>query len=137
MEAHFVPLVTILALIQYIRMSIAVGAARSKYGIKAPATTGNPDFERVLRIQLNTLEGLPIFLGSLWLFALYLNPLVAGLLGVVYIIGREMFAIGYAKAADQRSAGFTVQFIATSVLTLGSLVGIVGAMAGSPLQFTL
>lgn len=137
MEVHLVPLITILALIQYFRMGIAVGAARGKFNIKAPATTGNPDFERILRVQMNTLEALPMFLGSMWLFAMYINPLLAGLLGIVWIIGREMYAIGYTKAAEQRSAGFGVQAIATIIMTLGALAGIIAAMAGSSLAFTL
>lgn len=137
MEVHLVPLITILALIQYFRMGIAVGAARGKFGIKAPAMTGNADFERVVRVHMNTLEALPVFLGSMWLFAMYLNPLIAGLLGVVWIIGREMYSIGYTKAADARGAGFGVQAIATILLALGSLAGIIAAMAGTSLAFTL
>ena len=40
---------------------------------RLPAISGNPDFERVFRVQMNTLEWLPIFLPSLWLFAIYIS----------------------------------------------------------------
>jgi len=42
-----------------------VARAHITYGVKLPATTGHPDFERVFRVQMNTLEWMPIFLPSL------------------------------------------------------------------------
>ena len=67
---HFTALVTLLAIGLYFLTGLQVGKARQTFGIKAPAITGNPDFERVFRVQMNTLEWLPIFLPSLWLFAI-------------------------------------------------------------------
>jgi glutathione S-transferase len=116
-----VAIVTLLALILYFMMSLQVGGGRSKYKIEAPAMTGNPDFERLVRIQANTLEWLPIFLVSLWLFATYWNDRVAALIGVVWIVGRILYMTGYAKAASSRSLGFGVQALATGVLLFGAL----------------
>lgn len=116
-------LVTLAALLQFFWTGILVSNARRKYNIDAPATTGNPDFERVFRVQANTLEWLPIFLVSLWLFSLYWDPRIAALLGAVWIVGRVMYALGYSKAADQRSMGFLVQAIAVLLLFLGALIG--------------
>lgn len=121
-------LVTLGALLLYFWTGIQVGQARQKYGVKAPAITGNPDFERVFRVQMNTLEWLPLFLASLWIFAMYWNPLVAAGLGLVWIIGRVMYAQGYAKAADQRSMGFMVQGLAVLVLFGGGLIGAIMAL---------
>ena len=122
MQNHIAPaIVTILALLLYFYMGLRVGQGRSKYDVPAPAITGNPDFERLFRVQANTLEWLPIFLPALWLFALYWNDLVAAGLGAVWIVGRYVYMTGYSKAAGSRSAGFGVQAIATAALLFGAL----------------
>ena len=63
-------LVTLLALLVYFWIMIRAGAARGKHGIKAPAITGHPDFERKLRVQQNSLELLIMFIPSLWIFSI-------------------------------------------------------------------
>jgi len=129
MQNHnLVAVVTILALLLYFIMSLRVGRARSTYNIPAPAISGNPDFERIFRIQANTLEWLPIFLPSLWLFAFYWGDRVAALIGVAWIVGRFMYMTGYAREASARSAGFGIQALATGVLLLGALGRIVWQM---------
>ena len=86
-----------------------------------------------MRVQSNTLEWLPIFLPSLWLFALYWNELVAAALGLVWIIGRLLYATGYMADPAKRSTGFFIQFLATAVLLLGALGRIIFSLAtGSP-----
>src|SRR4051812_34395709 len=82
---HFTALVTCLAIAFYFFLSTRVAAARIKSGVKAPAITGDPDFERVFRVHMNTLEWMPIFLPSLWLFAVYISDPVAAVLGLVWI----------------------------------------------------
>jgi glutathione S-transferase len=122
MESHaLVAIVTLLALLLYVFMMLRVGQARARYGVEAPAITGQPDFERVFRVHANTLEWLPIFLPSLWLFALFWNDRVAAALGLIWIIGRVFYMTGYTKAAAARSAGFLVQLIAAAVLLFGAL----------------
>jgi glutathione S-transferase len=118
---HDTALVTCLALLFYFYTSIRVAKARAAYKIKAPAISGNPDFERVFRVQMNTLEWLPIFLPSLWLFAIYVSDLYAALAGLVWIVGRFLYMTGYEKAAEKRSAGYMIQLLAAAVLLLGSL----------------
>jgi uncharacterized membrane protein YecN with MAPEG domain len=126
MQSHtLVAIVTILALLLYFVMSLRVGQGRSKYGVAAPAITGNADFERLYRVQANTLEWLPIFLAALWLFALYWDERVAAGLGVVWIIGRYLYMTGYAREASARSLGFGIQALATGVLLCGALGRIV------------
>ena len=87
-EHRWTAVVTLLALLVYAWMGVQVGRARGKSGISAPAMTGDPSLERAVRVQSNTLEWLPIFLASLWLFAIYWNELVAAGMGIVWIIGR-------------------------------------------------
>jgi len=117
---HLTALVTCLAILAYFYFSFLVAKARAKYGIKAPAITGNPDFERIFRVHMNTLEWMPIFLPALWLFAIYISDAVAAALGVVWIVGRILYMTGYAKAANKRSLGFGIQASAAIILWAGA-----------------
>src|SRR5476651_1180391 len=105
---HYTALVTCLAILFYFFTSFWVGKARSTFNIPAPTVSGNPDFERVFRVQMNTLEWMPIFLPSLWLFAFYINDALAAALGLVWIIGRVLYLTGYSQAAAKRGLGFGI-----------------------------
>jgi len=118
---HFTALVTCFAILLYFFTSIKVAKARAAYGVKAPAITGHPDFERVFRVQMNMLEWMPIFLPSLWLFAIYISDPIAAVLGVIWIAGRFLYMTGYSQAAEKRSTGFGIQALACGVLWLGVL----------------
>jgi glutathione S-transferase len=122
---HFTAIVTLLAVMFYFYTSVQVSRARATFDIKAPAVTGHPDFERVFRVQMNTLEWMPIFLPSLWLFAIYVSDNFAAAIGVVWIIGRVLYMTGYSQAASKRGLGFGIQVIASMALWAGALVGIV------------
>lgn len=122
METHaLLAVVTLVSLLVYFWMGYRVGQGRSKYGISAPATSGHDDFERLFRSHQNTLEWLVLYLPSLWLFALYWSDTVAAILGVVWIIGRILYGLGYAKAAGSRGPGFLIQALAVGVLLFGAL----------------
>jgi glutathione S-transferase len=122
-------IVTLLAVLLYFYTSVRVGRARVTYGVKVPAISGHPDFERIIRVQMNTLEWMPIFLPALWLFALYVNDLAAAALGIVWIVGRILYMIGYTEAAGKRGRGFGIQAIATGILFVGALIGVIGRIA--------
>ncbi|MFL6815185.1 MAG: MAPEG family protein [Bradyrhizobium sp.] len=122
---HFTALVTCLAISLYFFTSIRVSQARATFGIKVPSITGNPDFERVFRVQMNTLEWMPIFLPSLWLFAIYVNDPIAAAIGLVWIGGRILYMTGYSQAAERRGRGFGIQAMATGILWVGALGGII------------
>jgi glutathione S-transferase len=122
---HLTALVTCLAILFYFFTGIQVSKARAAFGIKAPAMSGNPDFERVFRVQMNTLEWMPIFLPSLWLFAIYISDPVAAVLGLVWIAGRVLYLTGYSQAANKRGPGFGIQATAAIILWLGALGAIV------------
>ena len=117
---HLTALVTCLAILMYFLFSFQVGKARQTYGVKAPAISGNPDFERIFRVHMNTLEWTPIFLPALWLFAIYISDAIAAALGVVWIVGRVLYMTGYAKAASKRGPGFAIQGGAAIILWLGA-----------------
>ena len=118
-------LVLCLAVLVFIATAIKVGAARGKYGIHAPATSGHPDFERIFRVQQNTLEQLVAFIPSYVLFAQYVSANWAAGIGVVWIVGRIWFALAYYAAAEKRGPGFGLTFSALAVLLLGAMIGIV------------
>jgi glutathione S-transferase len=121
---HFTALVTVLACLTYFYASVLVGRARTKFGVKAPATTGDPGFERVFRAHMNMLEWMPIFLPALWLFAIYVSDAIAALLGVVWIVGRIMYTLAYAQASEKRRAGFAIQTLAAFALLIGAVIAI-------------
>src|SRR5713226_10529076 len=98
-------LITLLALIEYAVLTVMVGSARTRFGIAAPATTGDPTFERYFRVQQNTLEALLIFLPALWIFAQRASYWGAVVLGLVFIAARAEYARGYIKAPEGRSRG--------------------------------
>src|SRR6201994_2036256 len=118
---HFTALITCLAVLFCFFTSFQVGKARATYGIKAPAMSGNPDFERVVRIQMNTLEWLPIFLPSLWLFAIYISDTIAAAIGAVWIVGRIVYMVGYTRSVPGRGPGFAIQSTAVIVLWFGAI----------------
>jgi len=126
---HFTALVTLLAILVYFFSSILVSRARGKFGVKLPAISGNPDFERVFRAQMNTLEWLPIFLPALWLFAVYLSDGIAAAIGLVWVIGRILYVLGYAQAVAKRSLGFAIQALAAIALWAGAFGAIVWRIA--------
>ena len=122
MQPHsLVAIVTLLSLILYFALGLGVARARRKTGIDAPQMTGDPMLERAVRVHHNTLEWLPIYLPSLWLFALYWNDLVAAGAGVVWMIGRVIYAVGYMQDPSKRELGFLIQALACAVLLFGAL----------------
>jgi len=124
-----VAIATLLSLLVYVWMIMRVGGARRRSGISAPAMTGDPDLERHIRVHLNTLEWLPLYLPSLWLFALaWSQDLLAAGLGGVWMLGRILYALGYVKDPGKRELGFMVQGLATAVLLFGALGKLVWSM---------
>ena len=122
---RYTAIVSLLAILFYVYLGTRVANARQKFDVKLPAMTGHPEFERVNRVHLNTLEWMPVFLVPLWLCAIYLGDAVAAVLGLVWIGGRILYFTGYREAADKRHTGFLVQAIACLLLLIGALAGIV------------
>ena len=123
----YVHAVIALALIQFFVFGGLVGRARTTYGVAAPAITGHPIFERYYRVQMNTLEQMMVFLPSLWTFATFVSASWAAGLGLVFVIGRLVYFIGYTKAADKRGIGFGISGLPTMILMIGGLIGAVMA----------
>lgn len=121
---HWPALVTLATLLLLIWCGWLVGKARGKYQVPAPATTGPDDFERVFRVQMNTLENSVLFLPALWLAAIYFSPRVAAILGAVWVASRIWYAIGYASSAKARHVPFGVSLVALIGLIAISFWGV-------------
>jgi glutathione S-transferase len=122
-----VNLIVALALLQFFAFATAVGRAREKYNVPAPATTGNEVFERYFRVQMNTLELLVMFVPGIWMFGFYVSAWVAAGLGAVYLFGRCVYYFAYVKDPRRRSLGYGLSAGPVAALVIGALVGAVRA----------
>jgi uncharacterized MAPEG superfamily protein len=123
----YVHIVIGLALVQFFYFGLEVGRARGRYKIEAPATTGNEVFERYFRVQMNTLEVLVMFIPSILMFGIYMNPYIAAAIGAVYLVGRMIYLSSYVKNPKSRSAGFGLSALPTLILLVGGIAGAVRA----------
>lgn len=122
---HYSAIVTVLAVLFYFFLATRVSVARRKFGVELPSTAGHPEFERVFRVHMNTLEWMPIFLPLLWICAIYFGDGAAALLGLAWIVGRVVYFIGYTRAVKGRIPGFFIQSMACVLLLIGAIAGIV------------
>jgi glutathione S-transferase len=125
MTYHELEIVTLLALLEYLILGVMVGRARGTYGVEAPATTGNPDFERYFRVHANTLEALIVFIPAVWIFSFTVNYHFGVVLGLLFLIARAMYAQGYLSAAAKRGPGALASAAINGILVLVSLIWIV------------
>jgi glutathione S-transferase len=125
MSYHYTAAATLLALLLYAGVSYNVAVARGRFKVKAPAVSGDENFERAYRVQMNTLEQLMFFLPSMWLYAVTLNDIGAAAGGAIWIVGRLIYAFSYVKDPATRSSGFTIAFVAAVGLFLGAAYGVV------------
>lgn len=119
MEA--IAIVTIVALLQFFVFGFQVGQMRARHGVSAPATSGHPEFDRMFRVQQNTLESLVMFVPALWLFGWYVSATWGALIGVGFIAGRWLYKRAYVSDPKKRGPGFGISTAATTILLLGAL----------------
>lgn len=124
MGLHWTALVTLAASAVYGWMLANVGRARGKFKIAAPATDGPVEFQSVLRVQANTVEQMVVFFPALWMCAFFLGDLWAAAGGLIWVIGRIVYAIGYYEAPARRSLGFGITSFGSVALMLGAAIGI-------------
>jgi glutathione S-transferase len=119
---NYVDIVAMLAVIQYLTFAGLVGQARGKYGVKAPATTGSEPFERIYRVQMNTLELLVALLPSLYVAARYWPTHYVAATGTIYLLGRAVYWQAYVRAPARRGLGFILSIGPILALALAGLV---------------
>ncbi len=129
---HLPELVALLAVALLFATIVLTGRARGKYGIKAPATSGHPVFERTYRVQMNTLEQTVLFLPTLWLAARFGNPTWAGILGLVWIVGRIGYVIAYRRDAARRGPAFALAMLAWGLLFVLAAYGVIRLLLLQP-----
>ena len=120
----FVAFVTLLLLAQYTYFIAVVGMARGELNVPAPATSGNDTFERILRVQVNTMEQLMIVLPAMWICANYFSTGFAGTMGLVFLAARFIYSKAYIAEPTSRGTGMIIGFAATIALMLTGLWGV-------------
>ncbi|WP_267222960.1 MAPEG family protein [Dyella silvae] len=128
MTQHLPAIVVLLTILLQFGTVWATGHAREKYGVKAPAISGHPGFERAWRVQMNTLESTAIFLPTLWLAVQYGFSLWGGLAGLVWVFGRVWYAVAYLKDPAKRGPGYMVSSAGWGVVLVLGVVGLVRAL---------
>ena len=121
----FASLITLLVVSLMFWTAINVGRARAKYGIQVPATTGHDVFERIYRVQMNTLEAAALMLPALWVYATTIGDRGAALAGLIWLAGRLWYAMAYPKDPAKRGGGFGVATLPLAGLWLGGLWGVI------------
>lgn len=122
MEQYYpVAVVTLLSGLMLFGMALAVARTHARTGILAPRMTGDPRLERAIRGHANAMEWMPIFLPAMWLFAIYWSPAWAAILGLLWILGRIAYFVGYLADPARRFPGFFIQTTAALLLVLGAL----------------
>jgi glutathione S-transferase len=122
--------ITVLSLMQFFFFGALVGKARAKLGVKAPSMIGPEAFERLVRVHLNTLERLVMFVPLLWMAAQFWNPLWVAGAGVLFLVGRVLYWRGYVRSPEQRSLGNVLTVVSIALLLLANLVGLGKAWLG-------
>ena len=122
---NYVHIVAVLAILQFFLFGILVGRARAKYGIKAPATSGNELFEREFRVHVNTLEQLVGFLPALLIASLYWPNAIIASIGAVYLAGRFYYRRSYVADPSKRGPGFLLTVLPTFTLLGACVIGAV------------
>jgi len=121
MMALLVFLVVVLTVVQLMVFSFLVGRGRIKYDVPAPAMSGHPVWERLNRVHQNSLEQAVIFIPLLLVFAAEFGQREAVVLGLLYLLGRTLYAVGYVRDPKSRGPGATLTFVVQALLALGAI----------------
>jgi glutathione S-transferase len=122
--------ITVLSLMQFFFFGALVGKARARLGVKAPAMNGSETFERLLRVHLNTMERLVMFVPLLWTAAQFWNPLWVSAAGALFLVGRMLYWRGYVRSPEQRGLGNVLTVVSIAFLLLANLAGLGKALLG-------
>jgi glutathione S-transferase len=124
---NYVTLITVLSLVQFIFFGALVAKARGKLGVAAPAMSGSPAFDCLVRVHLNTMERLVLFMPLMWMATQFWAPAWVAAVGAVFLLGRMLYWKGYVKNPEARKLGNIVSMLPIGVLLLANLVGLARA----------
>jgi len=125
---EYTALIILVALAQFLFFTFRVGAKRTKFGIEAPKTSGDETWERLFRVQQNTMEQLVIFIPSMIAFSMYVSATWVVVPGVVFIAGRQLYSHEYITNPGSRVPGMALSLVANAVLLIGALIGLLWKM---------
>lgn len=123
-DMEYIAIVTLLVVLQFFLFSFLVGSMRVKHGVKAPAISGHPQFERAFRVQQNTMEQLVVFIPALWIFGYFIDPRWGAGIGLLFLIGRFVYRAAYMKDPGTRTVGFAIGAASIMTLIIGGLIGV-------------
>ena len=123
-------LALLFVLLIYVWTTITVGQARAKFGIQAPATTGNDTFERIFRAHQNTVEQLVLFVPLLAVLAMLWGDLAGAVYGAIWGVGRVLYTVGYGVEASKRSLGFMFSGALSMLVLLVCLITTLAHLMG-------
>lgn len=121
---HLTAWATLAVLGVYFWTGFMAGWARVKYKVAAPSVEGPLSFQSAMRVQANTLEQLPLVLGPLWLCGHFFNDMWAAAGGLLWCVGRVLYALGYYRDPAKREAGFIIGMLACGALVAASAYGL-------------
>jgi uncharacterized MAPEG superfamily protein len=122
--------IVLLAVLHFMVLGMIVGTARARYNVPAPATTGHPTFERLFRIHQNSLEMLIAFIPGVWLYGWWVSQTWATGLGIVFLAGRLLYTIQYARDPKSRTIGAMLSFLTIMILIVGDLYAVLNLALG-------
>ncbi len=121
-------LATLLAAAVYLATLINAGRARGRTGLLAPAVTGNEEFERYYRVQMNTIEQIVLLVPLLWLCAVWVGDGWAALGGLTWSIGRVVYARAYYIDPKKRGPGFGLSALPILAMLFAVLIAVLRAI---------
>jgi glutathione S-transferase len=128
MPKPYTAFVTLIDMAIYFYVSFNVARGRGKHKVTAPSIDGPPAFQRLFRVQQNTLEQLVQHLPILWIAAFAMDDVFAASFGCIWSFSRILYAIRYYDKPNRRMKGFIIGMTANGILFLGCLAGVIGAM---------
>lgn len=126
----YIELIAALAILQFFFFGAMTGKARSESGLQAPAMTGHEGFERMYRVQINTLETLVAFLPALFIAGIYWSNILVSVLGLVYLVGRFIYWKSYVTSPNSRGLGFMLSMLPTMILIVLAILGPLSSLLG-------
>ncbi|WNC68262.1 MAPEG family protein [Thalassotalea nanhaiensis] len=114
-------LIILFALLQFTFFTMRTGFTRDKYGVSAPKVVGNETWERIYRVQQNTMEQLVVFIPAIIIFSMHVSDKWVVIPGVAFLLGRQIYSHLYVKNPEKRALGMVLSIFSNVALVLGSL----------------